>query len=593
MSRKAVSTSMLSTTMQYQYTPYILLLLSSALVTALLAVYVWRRRAVPGAVQLVVLSLMASGWSLTNALEMSSTDLPTKIFWANFQYLFYVGTPVAWLALAVHYTHLGRRLTRNRLMLLSLVPLATVALVWTNDLHGLMRRDVFLDTDGPFSVIGKTYGPWFWINRAYSYALLILTLMVLIRALLSARGLYRGQQLTLVIGLLLPLSANFLYVFGLSPVRRFDLTPALFTLASVVVALGLFRYRLFDIAPVARHTVVESMSDGVIVLDVQNRIVDVNPAIQRMLPFLPSPLIGQQSQKAFSGWPDFATLCCSRSTANAELTASVGGEQRDFEIHVSPLADRGGSPTGKVILLHDATGRKRAQSQMLQQQRALAILEERDRLARELHDSLGQVLGFVNTQAQAVRELLANKHTAEADAHLARLIAVAQDVHADVREYIFGLKTAISPKQGLLPALEHYLQRFGQNYGLRTELIVCNEPADGTFQPAAEVQLLRIVQEALTNVRKHASASRVTVTFATNAGHAEIVVEDDGRGVDLEHLLAGSEQTFGLRIMRERVQEVAGNVEVVSAPGRGTKVIVRVPLQEGRGGGADENTVGG
>jgi signal transduction histidine kinase len=182
-----------------------------------------------------------------------------------------------------------------------------------------------------------------------------------------------------------------------------------------------------------------------------------------------------------------------------------------------------------------------------------------------------------------VRELLAQGQIAQADLHLARLAAVAQDAHADAREYILGVKVGGSPEQGFLPTLAQYLQRFGQGCGLHTELIVPQALGGITFEPAVEVQLLRIVQEALTNVRKHACARAVQVSFAVQGGQARIVVEDDGRGFDPALLPAGDGPTFGLHIMRERAEEAGGNLQVVSAPGQRTQVIVQVPLREGEG----------
>jgi len=562
--------------MHFQYIPYIWVLLVSAIVTAALGIYAWRRRTVPGGTPFVILMLVTVVWSLANALEMAGTDLPTKLFWANVQYLCYGAIPVAWLALTLQCTGRGEWLTRRNLALLSIEPLITVVLAWTNELHSLMRRNVHLDTAGPFPVIGKTFGPWFWVHAAYTYLLLLLAIYFLIKALQRASPLHRGQTLVLLIGTLLPLIWNALYNFGLSPIPRHDVAPAVLSLSGGVVAWGLFRYRLFDIVPVACATVIEGIDDGVIVLDVRNRIVDLNPAAQRILGYRASQAIGQPAAEVFSAWPALLELCRGGTVPHTESVLGTGDAQQYYDLHVSLLTDRRGRRTGQVIVLHDITERRRAQAQLLQQQRALAVLEERERLARELHDSLGQVMGYVNAQAQAVRELLSSGQMAVADAHLARL---AQDAHTDIRESIFSLRVVVAPERGFLPALEQYLRRFEQNYGIHTELILPDELAEGAFEPAVEVQLLRIIQEALTNVRKHADVRSVRVIFAVHADQAQVVVEDDGRGFDPARLPTDDERKFGLRFMRERAEEVAGSLQVRSTPGQGTKVIVQVPLR--------------
>jgi PAS domain S-box-containing protein len=578
--------------MHFQYNPYVWVLLASAAVTAGLGVYAWRQRTVQGATSFALLMLMAVVWALANALEMAGTDLPTKLFWANVQYLCYVALPVAWLTLALQYTGRDEWLTRRNLVLLSIEPVVTVALVWTNDLHGLMRRNIYLDTAGPFPVIGKAFGPWFWLHAAYTYLLLTLTIYLLIEALRRPSPLYRRQTLVLLIGSLLPMIWNALYNFGLSPIPRYDVAPAVLSLSGIVVAWGLFRYRLFDVVPVARATVMEGMDDGVIVLDVQNRVVDLNPAVQRILGWPASQVIGRPAAEVLGSWPGLLALCRNEAMTQTELVVSEGDVQQCYDVHCSPLSDGRGRQIGQLVVWHDITELRRARTQSLQQERAVAVLEERERLARELHDSLGQVLGYVNVQAQAARELLSGGKVAEADAHLARLAALTQDAQADVRESIVGLKVDLAPERGFFRALQRYLQRFGQSYGIRTELIVPEGLVDGAFEPAAEVQLLRIIQEALSNVRKHAGARRVQVSFAAQGDQARVTVEDDGQGFDpasLPQFFAFAQDKcweraeegarFGLRIMRERAEGVGGSLQVCSAPGQGTKVIVQVPLR--------------
>ncbi len=577
---------------QWQYTPYILPLLASALVTTLLALYSWRHRTVPGAAPFALTMLMVTSWSLANSLELAATQLNTKLFWANVQYLSYVAIPVSWLAMALQLAGRDRWLTEERLAWLCLVPAITLILVWSSDVHGLMRYDVHLNVDGPFSVIEKSYGPWFWVHAVYSYLLLTACIALLVERLLRTPALYRGQLVVLLVGMVVPMAGSASYWLGFSPIERFDASPVLLGISGIMVAWALFRYGLFDIVPVAHDTVIEGMGDGVIVLDSRHQITGLNPAAERIFgrPF--SRAMGRQFAELFGGWPQLVELSRSTTAAQIELTLEEGERQHHYEVHVSPLADRRWGTIGSVIALRDITDRKQAQEQVLRQQRALAVLEERERLARELHDSLGQVLGYVNTQAQAVRELLARGNTTSADSFLARLVEVAQDAHADVREYILGLKAATSPHQGFFPALRQYLHRFGQNHRIALELSIPAELEQKELDPAVQVQLLRIIQEALTNVRKHAEADRVAITFAPREDHIKITVQDNGHGFDVERASARDGQHFGLRIMQERAQEVNGNLQLHSLPGQGTRVTVQVPVPRDSEGKVDEAATG-
>lgn len=568
----------------FQYIPYIWLLLASAVVGAGLQVYAWRHHATPGATPFAILCLAATVWAVSNALEMAGTDLPTKLFWANVQYLVYATLPLAWLALVLQYTGHGAWLTTRRLALLAIEPAVATVLAWTSEYHGLIRQNVYLDTTGPFPVIGKTYGPWFWVHVAYSYFLFATCIYLSVAALRRAPRLYRRQTLTVLIGFLLPLISNVLYNLGLSPVPRHDLAPAMLGFSAIVVGVGLFRFRLFDIGPIARDTVIDGMDDGMVVLDVHNRIVDLNPAAERLLDIKASYAVGRAAEDLFGYWPQLVDLCRSPAVTHIEISLDKKDKPRYYDTHISPLVDRHDQPMGQVIVWRDITARKQAEGQLLRQQRVLAGLQERERMARGLHDSLAQVLSYANMQAQAARELLAKGQTDTVDTYLARLVDATQEAHTDAREYILGVRTGIPSEHGFPAALEQYLQRFGQRYEIGTELIV-PEPkalAEMSLDPTVEIQLLRIVQEALANVRKHAAATSVRVRFAMDGDHALVVIEDNGRGFDPALLPGGDAQTFGLGIMRERAEEIEGDLEVLSAPGQGTRITVRVPLQNGK-----------
>jgi signal transduction histidine kinase len=261
-----------------------------------------------------------------------------------------------------------------------------------------------------------------------------------------------------------------------------------------------------------------------------------------------------------------------------EISLGTGPHVRLYALNCSALEDFRGQLIGHVLLLRDVTEQRRAQAQALEQQQTLAVLRERERLARELHDSLAQVLTFVNMQGQTARRLLARGEIDAADEQVARLVEVARDADVDIRESILGLRVALD-QGGLWPALESYLNQYQQRYGIRAELSRPQTLGDGAFEPLVEAQLLRIIQEALTNARKHSSARSVFVTFTTQDGRAQVAVQDDGCGFDPEEVHGDSAGHVGLRVMRERAEEIGGALAVQSAPGEGTLVAVTVPLR--------------
>ncbi len=690
----------------WHYTPYIWPLLASALVTLALGIRAWPRRDLSGATPFAFTMAALTLWSVGNALEMMGADLPAKLFWANLQYLSYAAVPVGWLAVTLQYTGRGQWLAPQHIAWLCLIPATTVALVWTNDLHGLMRREVHLDFGDPFPVVGKEYGPWFWIHTAYSYSLLLVSLALLLESLLGAPAFYRGQSVALLVAMLLPMAGNGLYLSGVLPLHRMDPSPMLFTLSGAMTAWGLFRCRLFNPVPVAHSRIIQGMRDGVIILDATRRVAGLNLAAQEILGWPSSKAVGREAARVLSAAPLLAAPS-SAPSARIEFLLGSGDAHRHYEAHASVLADRRGPPAGQVIVIRDITERKameealreseqkyremadslpqvifetdlagritfsnrsglemfgytredfqrglsvldmvapedreiayanielrlagqlsdgreyamlrkdgsrfpaciisdrvmrdgrpvglrgavvdvtkqkELQAHLLQQERALATHEERRRLARELHDGLAQTLGYVNVEVEAVRKLYSEGQVVAADGHLAHMAAVAKDAVADVREYILNTK-ATSPEEGLIANLRQNLRLLGQNHRIDTELTIGTGLEEDLLEPTVQIQLQRILQEALTNVRKYAAASRVRVDFQRQNDHLVVTVEDDGRGFDLDSLPGLGSGGFGLSIMGERAQEVAGSVQVRSIPGQGTKVTVRVPVNQER-----------
>lgn len=206
-----------------------------------------------------------------------------------------------------------------------------------------------------------------------------------------------------------------------------------------------------------------------------------------------------------------------------------------------------------------------------------ATTAERGRLAREMHDTLAQMLGFVNIKTQAAREFLAQGQTEQAKVQLDQLSKLAQELYADTRELILGLHSETGPERGLVPALEEYTRQFDELSGIQTTLSV-DGFAELTLAPATEVQLIRVVQEALSNVRKHAHANRANVRFERHDNSGRVEISDDGQGFDPANYARGQFPQFGLTSMRERVESLGGTLKIESAAARGTKIQIEFPL---------------
>lgn len=204
-----------------------------------------------------------------------------------------------------------------------------------------------------------------------------------------------------------------------------------------------------------------------------------------------------------------------------------------------------------------------------------AVIEERERLARELHDGLAQVLGYVNTQTLAIKRLLETGRNVEARMQLAAMEDAARDVYADVRGAILGLRT---PQSGLLAGLHGCCSDHERLSGVAVTLEVGDGVASTRLPAPVEIQLTRIVQEALGNVRKHAPGVSPTVSLDVTGGALTVEIEDRGPGFEPGRPRRTGWPHFGLQTMRERAEAIGGTFAVESTPGAGTRIVVRVPV---------------
>jgi PAS domain S-box-containing protein len=555
----------------YAYAPQVWPSLLTVVLLVSLAWFSWRRRSVPGAVPFAVGSLFAALWAAGSFMEYTVADVATKVLWVKFQVVWQLPATTAITCFILEYAWPGRWLTRRNLALLSIGPLLVLALALTNNLHHLVW-------------IGFTYngsvlplrGPAAWVLLVYGYAVGLANIL-LVAWLFLRWPQYRWPMAMVLIA---QVGARAVFLLEMLYVVRSHLPLDILGILVVFVAwaIVLFGFRILDPVPLAHRAVIAQMRDGLLVVDAEGRVASLNPAAQAMMGAPARTALGQPVRDLLPEVPNVDEDRLAAGTEPVELRLGTEPQARYYLLEASTLKDVRGLTVGSLVLLHDVTEQRRAQAQILEQQRALAMLQEREQLARELHDTLGQVFAFVNTQGQTVRRLLSRGDVARADELVARLVEVAREADIDIRESILGLRETLS-ERGLFPALAHYLWQYERHYGIRAELIVSDILTDTAFEPRVAVHLLRIVQEALTNVRKHAGARSVRVAFAVEAGQATVTVQDDGQGFDPGARDIGSGSRVGLRVMRERATEVGGTVRVDSAPGQGTCVTVEVPVR--------------
>ena len=344
--------------MQLRFVPCLWLSLAMITIMAALAVFAWKRRSARGAPFLLLSIVLASIWIAAQAMEIASVQLSDKIIWANIQYFSIYLIPVTYLYTTLQFLKFNGWLRHRWLaLMLLIVPLIVNILVWSNDVNGLFRQNIYLDTSGAFPVVGKTYGPLFWVFSAYNFAVSLLTLIVLVKGLMQKTHLYKAQAFALSLGLLLPLCSSALYVTRVIH-HIVDITPMIISFSALVISWGIFRYRLFDIVKVAYSMVIHEMNTGLIIVDNEGAVLESNPAAMDMLCLEQQPLIGTKIHIFLGAFPQLIRLYEGKTNAIEEMVINNGEDTHYYEVSLKKLGSSNQTPIGWIIQIYDITKRK-------------------------------------------------------------------------------------------------------------------------------------------------------------------------------------------------------------------------------------------
>ncbi|HKG52765.1 MAG TPA: diguanylate cyclase [Anaerolineales bacterium] len=342
--------------------PYAILSIFSALISFIASLIAWRRSA-PGSLMLRLLLLSMTIWSGFYSARWMDISVGAKIFWLNIMFIGVASLPTLFLLFVLAFTHNDVWLTQRNLLLLSIYPVVAILLQWTNPYHHLLYLSLKTVQINDFMALEFTRGPLYFVNVIYSYAMIGMGLLLLSQAALHLGTLYQNQYRLIIMGSILPWATSIYSENYFDVLHGLDFAPLTFGLSGVIFVVAVMRTNFMDLIPIARSHLIENLRDGILVLDAQNRIVDMNPAMENFIEKKVSFYMGKNAFDVFQPWMEKTDLLLDRMETRTELKIPKD-PSRYLDLHVTPLYDQSRLLNGRLIVFRDVTERKHVEKRL-------------------------------------------------------------------------------------------------------------------------------------------------------------------------------------------------------------------------------------
>ena len=372
----------------------------------------WKFRRLPEVKFLVYLEFFVSIWAFNYCMEFATFDLTTKIFWSKMSYLGIAFLPVFYFLFTTAYSQKTKFIHSQNLFLLFIIPLITIFLIFTNDQHHLVWTNVYAD---PVKNLAHyEHGPWFWVFFAYTEILIFIGLSNLVYSIYKFTAYYKSQICILLVASLFPIIGNMMYVTDINPYPGFDWTPVSFVFTGLIIALGIVRYRMFNLIPLAKTKLLDVMNDGVIVVNPDGFIEDCNPAIYKIFNRQYQTLIRIPFKQAFKEYKEL-TGGLEKRLATVHLEINFNKVVNYFQVNISPIY-RNSKYSGSLLLFHDITSVRKAEEELKRTNKQLLHeIEKREKLiddldafahtvAHDLRNSLGSIFSASEIMEEIIKQ---------------------------------------------------------------------------------------------------------------------------------------------------------------------------------------------
>ena len=351
--------------MLWQWSPSVIAELIASAIMLVLAIYFpWRDLNRQARLTGVTLVFFCALWILSHAIEIGLPVASYKEYLVGLQLVLGMMALTFWLFYILHYLGPRKLLAWRIYILFGIMPLIAILGLWTNNIYGLMWTEIGLDSQNPYLPLQPTYGIIYWACMVYIAMLTLTGSLLIIWNIISRRYGYRRESIYLLIAAVIPMITAFIEVMGLLSFLKLSVGLSSWTacIGAIILIFNLPKFHLEQVVPIARDIVFERIEECILVLDLQNRVLDLNPAAEQLIGYGISDAFGLSIERIWPYHPTPMMPFNEMTKAGERLVLERDGKQRTYDLHISTFTDAGSGPTSKVVLLTDITDRKQGEA---------------------------------------------------------------------------------------------------------------------------------------------------------------------------------------------------------------------------------------
>ena len=422
------------------FTVYSIFFLATSLVSFFVTFLAFQRRSVKGAAELAWLMIAAGAGAFCIIFESAAPIMSEKIIWSKFEYFGGVATPVLYLIFVLRFTGKDKFISAKNILLLFLIPIVTLVLTLTNERHNLIWSG-FSPISVRTNLMEYYHGLWFWIGYiGYTYLLLGASTILLFNFILRHGKAFSSQGWIVLTGGLFPWVVSIIYLTGSNPVPGLDLAPVSIIVSGTVAAYAILYSGFLDLVPIARETLVETLPDGILVLDSQNRIQDINEAALTFLAIKQKNIIGFPIKESGASTKELLFASIGNNTVE-QVEIKTHETIHTFSIIKQPIKNQPGS---RLVIIRNISDRKRAEE---------ALIESEIKYRGLVENSPDAIAIYVDTEIVFVNKECLRLMAAQSESELIGK-SVIQFIHPDCRELVMERMKAAKREGSVLPLVE-------------------------------------------------------------------------------------------------------------------------------------------